>query len=69
MIFRDDLQREDGDSWGLQTSPIVNERAPSWDLSRRQFVQVINAAIILTFLATLVALHLTPVNHWVIVSD
>ena len=37
----DDLQREDGDSWGkLESRPIVNERRPSWDLSRRQFVQV-----------------------------
>merc|ERR1712032_271283 len=33
------LPREDGDSGGLQTSQIVNERGPSWDLSQRQFVQ------------------------------
>jgi len=33
------LPREDGDSWGLQKSQIVNERGPSWDISRRQFVQ------------------------------
>ena len=48
--------REDGDSWGLQKSQIVNERGPSWDISRRQFVQVNIFSVIIAIIIIVVVI-------------
>ena len=59
--------REDGDSWGLQKSQIVNERGPSWDISRRQFVQVnIFSVIIAIIIIVVVIWTKAPPGRWLV---